>query len=96
MITDKIFWKNALMRALKTFLQVIAGVWTAGQLITDIDWQVVLLSAASAAVYSLLMSAIGGLPEVDCERELMHALDNYTTLESEELDDAEEDGDIDE
>lgn len=83
MINTKVFWKNALMRALKTFLQVIAGVWTAGQLITDIDWKVVLLSAVSASVYSLLMSIIAGLPEVEYEQIL-------TEIESDDEDEFEE------
>lgn len=59
------FWKAAGIRAIRTFLQVILGVWTAGQVITEIDWKVVLLSAFSAAVYSLLTSIMAGLPEVD-------------------------------
>lgn len=65
------FWKAACSRALKTFLQSILGIWTAGQLITEIDWKIVLLAAASASVYSLLTSICAGLPEVtmscDCD-----------------------------
>ena len=59
------FWKAAGIRALRTFIQVILAVWTAGQLITDVDWKFVLLSAASSAVYSMLTSILAGLPEVD-------------------------------
>lgn len=84
MILNETFWKNALIRALKTFLQVIAGVWTAGQLITEIDWKVTLLSAVSASIYSLLMSIIGGLPEVECEQMIGAILE----------DDTEEEGDL--
>lgn len=62
---DKAFWEAAGIRALRTFIQVILAVWTAGQLITDVDWKFVLLSAASSAVYSLLTSILAGLPEVD-------------------------------
>lgn len=62
---DKQFWKAACIRAVKTFLQTILGVWTAGQLIIDIDWKVVLLAASSAAIYSMLTSILAGLPEVD-------------------------------
>lgn len=62
---DREFWEAAGIRALRTFIQVILAVWTAGQLITDVDWKFVLLSAASSAVYSLLTSILAGLPEVD-------------------------------
>ena len=62
---NKVFWKAALIRAAKTFLQTILGVWTAGRLITDLDWKAVLLASFSAAVYSLLTSIVAGLPEVD-------------------------------
>ena len=58
------FWKAAGVRALRTFLQVILAVWTAGQLITEVDWKFLLLSAFSSAVYSMLTSILAGLPEV--------------------------------
>ena len=58
------FWKAAGIRALRTFIQVILAVWTAGQLITEVDWKFLLLSAFSSAVYSLLTSILAGLPEV--------------------------------
>ena len=60
----KEFWKAAGIRAFRTFLQVILAVWTAGQLITEVDWKFLLLSAFSSAVYSLLTSILAGLPEV--------------------------------
>ena len=59
------FWKASGLRALRTFLQVILATWTAGQLITELNWKVILLSAFSAAVYSILTSILTGLPEVD-------------------------------
>ena len=67
---DKQFWISALYRSLRTFLQVILAVWTAGQLITQVDWKFVLLSAFSSAVYSLLTSIATGLPEVDYQQAL--------------------------
>lgn len=60
----KEFWRAALIRAFRTFLQVILAVWTAGQLITEVDWKFLLLSAFSSAVYSLITSILAGLPEV--------------------------------
>lgn len=70
MIYDKQFWVSAGYRALRTFLQVILAVWTAGQLITEVDWKFLLLSAFSSAVYSLLTSIVSGLPEVEYQQAL--------------------------
>ena len=77
------FWKAAGVRALRTFIQVILAVWTAGQLITEVDWKMVLLSAFSASVYSLVTSILAGLPEVNTLNTL-YALDNEPDEEDEE------------
>lgn len=82
---NKEFWKAALIRAARTFIQVILAVWTAGQLITEVDWKLVILSAFSSAVYSLLTSLLAGLPEVQLE-ETLYALDNDPDEEDEEED----------
>lgn len=84
------FWKAALIRAARTFLQVILAVWTAGQLITEVDWKFLLLSAFSSAVYSVLTSILAGLPEVSLT-DTLYALDNEPYDEDEE---GEDDGDI--
>lgn len=62
-----VFWKSAGVRALKTALQTILGVWTAGTVITSIDWKATLVAALSAFVYSILTSVATGLPEVAAE-----------------------------
>lgn len=80
------FWKAAGIRALRTFIQVILAVWTAGQLITDVEWKFVLLSAFSSAVYSLLTSILAGLPEVALT-DTLYALDNVPNEDDEEMDD---------
>ena len=85
---NKDFWKAALIRAFRTFLQVILAVWTAGQLITEVDWKFLLLSAFSSAVYSMLTSILAGLPEVALA-DTLYALDN----DPDEEDDIEEVGD---
>lgn len=74
------FWKAAGWRAFRTFLQVILAVWTAGQLITEVDWRFVLMSAASSAVYSLLTSILAGIPEVKLA-DTLYALDNEGEVE---------------
>lgn len=83
------FWKAAGIRALRTFIQVILAVWTAGQLITEVDWKFLLLSAFSSAVYSILTSILSGLPEVNLT-DTLYALDNEPYDEEED----EDDGDI--
>lgn len=92
------FWKAALIRAVRTFLQVILAVWTAGQLITEVDWKFLLMSAFSSAVYSMLTSILAGLPEVQLA-DTLYALDNeadddymeeYESLDEEEVDEEEE------
>lgn len=90
---NKDFWVAAGVRAFRTFLQVILAVWTAGQLITEVDWRFVLLSAFSSAVYSLLTSILAGLPEVSYA-ESLYALENSPNEDVDDFDDEEyEDGD---
>lgn len=72
---NKEFWKATGIRALRTYLQVILSVWTAGQLITKVDWKFVILSAFSAAVYSVLTSILTGLPEVDYQEHIYMSID---------------------
>lgn len=84
---NKEFWKAAGIRAARTFLQVILAVWTTGQLITEVDWKFLLLSAFSSAVYSMLTSILAGLPEVALT-DTLYALDN----DPDEADEIEEVG----
>lgn len=67
---NKNFWKATAIRALRTFLQVILATWTAGQIITELNWKVILMSAFSAAVYSVLTSIATGLPEVEIQKQM--------------------------
>ena len=80
---NKEFWRAAFIRAARTFLQVILAVWTAGQLITEVDWKFLLLSAFSSAVYSLLTSLLTSLPEVSYA-ESLYALENVPYEEDED------------
>ena len=86
------FWKAAGIRAFRTFLQVILAVWTAGQLITEVDWKFLLLSAFSSAVYSMLTSILAGLPEAQLVNTL-YDLDNEGEEDAEMWVDEEEEGD---
>lgn len=59
-------WLTAtLVRCVRTFLTTILGVWTAGTLITDVDWPTTLLAAGSATAYIFVLCLVAGLPEVD-------------------------------
>lgn len=73
--------------------------WTTGQLLTDLDFKAILLSAFSAAVYSVLTSIATGLPEVNVCHEMTdeeaYDLVYYNESIEDELDDYEE-GDADE
>lgn len=86
---NKEFWKAAGIRALRTFIQVILAVWTAGQLITEVDWKFLLMSAFSSAVYSMLTSILAGLPEVALT-DTLYALDNDPDADEDELEEGEE------
>lgn len=81
-IKTREFWEAAFWRAVRTFFQVILAVWTAGQMITEVDWKFVLISAGSAAAYSLLTSILAGIPEVKLEQTL-YDLDNPGVEEDE-------------
>lgn len=62
-------WARATaIRCVRTFITTILGVYTAGTIITDIDWPTTLLAAASATVYIILLCIVAGLPEVDDTR----------------------------
>lgn len=89
---NKQFWKATAIRAIRTFLQVVLAVWTAGTLITEVDWKMLLLSAVSASIYSVLTSLLTGLPEVDYAQHIYMSVDEPTDswIEEEEVQDGEE------
>lgn len=53
------------IRCVRTFITTVLGVFTAGTIITDIDWPTTLLAAASATAYIFLLCIVAGLPEVE-------------------------------
>lgn len=52
----KIFWMDALDRAIRTFAQALLATVTVGDAIYHVDWQAGLGIAATAAVASVLTS----------------------------------------
>ena len=59
------FWIATGIRCARTFLTSILSVWTAGTLITQIDWPTTLLIAGSNTALIFIMCLLAGLPEVD-------------------------------
>ena len=65
----KSWFKSAGIRALKTFAQTfLAVIGTGAATLGDVNWILVLSSAALAAILSLVTS-LAGLPEVKAEEE---------------------------
>lgn len=50
--------KGAAERAIRTFLQVIVGAFTAGATVMTIDWAYAIVAAATATLLSLIMSVL--------------------------------------
>lgn len=69
---NKDYWirwiKAAGVRAIKTVAQTAVALLPAAAMITDVDWRVVLGTAALSGVASLLTS-LAGIPEVKVEEE---------------------------
>lgn len=63
-LRDKMWWKAAGLRVLKTFAQAAVGLIPAAVTIAEVDWLTVFYSSALAAVLAFL-TAFAGLPEVD-------------------------------
>lgn len=59
----KAWWKAAGVRAIKTFAQTMIAVGGTWATFADVDWWLVLSSAALAGVFSLVTS-LAGLPEI--------------------------------
>ena len=78
------FIKSTLMRCVRTFFTTILGVWTAGTLITDVDWKTTLLGAFSATVYVFILCIVAGIPEADNEKALYMNYDEPEDAEVEE------------
>lgn len=87
---NKQFWEATAIRALRTFLQVILASWTAGTLITQLDIKMILLTAVSASIYSILTSLATGLPEVEYQQHIH--MDMEEPLDSFIVEEGEDDG----
>ena len=66
-LMNKVWWNKALIRCIKTMAQSGIAVIGTSTIISQIDWKVVVSTAAVSGLLSLLTS-LGGLPEVEDER----------------------------
>lgn len=62
-VTSRNWWKAAGVRAVKTMAQTASAMLPAAACITEVNWMVVIGTAALAGIASILTS-IKGLPEV--------------------------------
>lgn len=60
----KKWWRASTIRAIRTMAQSAVAVLGTTALITEVDWKIVLSTAAMAGLLSFLNSAVTGLPEV--------------------------------
>ena len=65
MINTKSFWRCALIRAFRTFLQTFIATSGTATFLSDVQWVQVLSASVLAAVLSIATSIYTGLPEVD-------------------------------
>lgn len=62
-LTNKKWWKAALVRAIKTFAQTAGSMITVGSLMSEINWGIVGSTALVAFIYSFITS-LAGIPEI--------------------------------
>ncbi len=65
---NKVFWKAALIRAIRTICQTAIATIGTTALIEEVNWLLVLSSAALAGLLSILNSIATGLPEAPAEK----------------------------
>lgn len=79
----KQWFKAAAIRALKTFAQAAIAVIPTSALLSEVNWLMVLSTAAVAAILSILTSIMTTLPEVELSEELEAAQRAYKRKEGE-------------
>lgn len=62
-LMSKSFWIAALERSIRTMAQSAVALLPAAAMISEVDWKMVLGTAALAGVASILTSIATGLPE---------------------------------
>lgn len=83
-VDTKQWFKSTIIRAIKTFAQTAASLISVGQIMSEINWKVVLSAALVAMIYSILTSIVG-LPEVPAINTDSEDLKDVTYKEIEDL-----------
>lgn len=65
----KNFWQSAIMRAIRSMAQAMIASIGATAMITDINWGVVMGTAVTTGLLSILNSIVTGLPEAPLQEE---------------------------
>lgn len=63
-LSNKEWWKAALVRTIKTFAEVLISMVTVGQAFSEVEWMHVLSVSGVAALIAFL-TCFAGLPEVE-------------------------------
>ena len=63
-ISSPDFWEAAAERAVRTICQTMLSMIPAAAMITEVDWRVVVGTAALSGFTSILTSVVAGIPEV--------------------------------
>ncbi len=61
----KVFWKAALIRALRTICQTAVATIGTAAVLSNVDWLAVASASVLAGILSLLTSVATGLPEAE-------------------------------
>lgn len=75
---NKLWFKAAFIRAIKTIAQTAVSMITIGQAFFDVGWLSVLSVSATAGIVSILTS-IAGLPEVKLEEKSNDNIESGTS-----------------
>ena len=89
-VDTKQWFRSTIIRAIKTFAQTAASLISVGQIMSEINWKVVLSAALVAMIYSILTSIVG-LPEVPATNT---ESEDLIDTEYKEVEDLEEGGDL--
>lgn len=64
-VKNKVFWRSALVRCIKTVCQTAIATIGTATLLEEVKWPMVISASLLAGILSILTSIVTGLPEVD-------------------------------
>lgn len=72
----KLWWKAAIIRAIKTICQTMIAMIPVGVMVTEVNWYTVILTAVLAGIISIITS-VAGLPEVKLQKQITPDEEQY-------------------